>query len=306
LLESDLEAALGLWAETVGGHASLINVSENHTYRIDAPAGRFILRLHRAGYQSAPSIRSELAWLAALQGALPVAAPLVGSDGEALQVWNDRHLVLFRFEPGEEPQEDAPLVPLFRVLGRYAATLHLHDAGWRKPPGFTRMRWMADAILSPQGLWGDWRRTPGAGAVQARLMRLEQRLRELLVDESPGRYGLVHSDMRLANLLVDGDHVTLIDFDDCGYNWYLYDLAASLSLIETRPDLDQLIESWLEGYLPVRSLDQQDLALIRPLILLRRMALLAWIGTHADTDLARRHGRNFAADTAMLADRLLP
>jgi len=28
------------------------------------------------------------------------------------------------------------------------------------------------------------------------------------------RFGLIHADMRLANLLVDGDDVCVIDFDD--------------------------------------------------------------------------------------------
>ena len=111
--------------------------------------------------------------------------------------------------------------------------------------------------------------------------------------------------MRLANVLVDGDHVTLIDFDDCGFCWFLYDLAASLSFIEMRADLDALIASWRAGYESRRSLAAEDVEMIGPMILLRRMALTAWIGSHADTDLARRQAPSFAADTATLADRLL-
>ena len=32
----------------------------------------------------------------------------------------------------------------------------------------------------------------------------------------PARYGLIHADIRLANLLVDDGRVSVIDFDDCG------------------------------------------------------------------------------------------
>ncbi len=39
--------------------------------------------------------------------------------------------------------------------------------------------------------------------------------------------------MRLANLLIDGDRVTLIDFDDCGFGWFMYDFAAAISFFET-------------------------------------------------------------------------
>ena len=49
--------------------ATLINVSENWTYRIDDPAtGRSAaLRVHRPGYHDAGEIESELAWLEALR-----------------------------------------------------------------------------------------------------------------------------------------------------------------------------------------------------------------------------------------------
>jgi Ser/Thr protein kinase RdoA (MazF antagonist) len=165
-----------------------------------------------------------------------------------------------------------------------------------------------DSILDPDGLWGDWRAAPGVeGRVAAALHGLDADLRHRLeaFGTGPDRYGLIHADMRLANVLVDGNHVTLIDFDDSGFCWHLYDLAASLSFIETRPDLEDLIEAWCGAYRSRRALPADHLELIRPMILLRRMALLAWIGSHGETDLARRHAPRFAVDTADLARRLL-
>ena len=108
--------------------------------------------------------------------------------------------------------------------------------------------------------------------------------------------------MRLANLLVDGDRVTLIDFDDCGFGWFMYDLAASLSFIETSPQLASLKAGWIAGYEAVRPLSSDDLRIVDAMILLRRMALLAWIGSHAETGLARQHAGRFAVDTAALAE----
>ena len=115
--ESDIEAGLGQWTEAAGGRASLINVSENHTYRIVSPRGAYVLRLHREGYQSPASIRSELAWVAALRDQLPVPRPIAGLDGQLLQVIGGRHAVLFAHEPGTEPAEDADLRGV-RTLGR--------------------------------------------------------------------------------------------------------------------------------------------------------------------------------------------
>lgn len=306
---SEIEESLGLWPGTAGGRATLINVSENHTYRIDAPAGCSVLRLHRPGYQTENAIRSELALVDSLRGKLRVPKPLKGRNGDVLQsVGRERTAVLFDFEPGLEPPEEGDLRSLFTTLGRYAATLHRHVQSWTPPDTFERLHWHADSILDPDGLWGDWRRAPGvAGDVAVRLAEVDVALRDRLAryGENSHNYGLIHADMRLANVLVDGDRVTLIDFDDCGFCWFVYDLAASLSFIETRPDLAELISAWRDGYEKLRPLRDADVAMIGPMIVLRRMALTAWIGSHAETDLARKHAPRFAADTAALADHLL-
>ena len=47
---------------------SLINHSENLTYRIDEPSGqKTALRVHRVGYQSRENILAEISWMNALQ-----------------------------------------------------------------------------------------------------------------------------------------------------------------------------------------------------------------------------------------------
>ena len=64
----------------------------------------------------------------------------------------------------------------------------------------------------------------------------------------PERFGLIHADMRLANLIVGKGRIWLIDFDDCGFGWFLYDFATALSFIEDHPQVPKLKEAWIEGY----------------------------------------------------------
>ena len=312
-LQAELSLAtesLARWAEVAGGTPVLINLSENHTFRIDGPGdARHILRLHRPHYQSRTAINSELAWLDALVATtdIPVPIPLHGIDGEALQeVAPDRFAVLFRFEAGKEPRPEEDLVVLFAVLGRCAATAHSQIADWQQPENFVRPIWDAIGLLEPAGLWGDWRKAPHVeGEVLDDLTSLDAALRADLLRYGTDidRFGLIHADMRLANLLVEGERVTLLDFDDCGFGWFLYDLAASLSFFETSPQVPALIRSWLSAYMQVRPLKAEDIDMIDALILLRRMALLAWIGSHAETDLAKAHADGFARDTAAMARR---
>lgn len=304
-------AVLTRWPELAGARHALVNHSENHTYRLDGPRdARHMLRLHRPGYQSRAAIASELAWLEALATTvIPVPHPIAGADGEALQeVAPGRFAVLFRFETGAQPQISDDQTGLFRTLGRFAAEAHRHVIAWDKPEAFERPRWDADGLLGPDSAWGDWRGAPHvAGEVREGLEALEARLRVRLAEygEGPARFGLIHADMRLANLLVDGERTVLLDFDDSGFGWFLYDLAASLSFHETSQQVPILIRSWLSGYLEVRGLTAADIGMIDTMIMLRRMALLAWIGSHAETDLAKAHAEDFAADTARLAQQYL-
>ncbi len=300
------------WPVIAGGTPTLINLSENHTFRIDGDnSSRHVLRLHRPRYQSRTAIGSELSWLEAITDDtdIPVPRPIPGADGEIVQeVASERFAALFAFETGTEPQPDRDLVPLFATLGRYAATLHNHIAGWPQPEKFARPIWDAVGILEPSGLWGDWRKAPHVeGETLDLLTELDGALRADLADYGTDidRFGLIHADMRLANLLVDGERTVLLDFDDCGYGWFLYDLAASLSFIETSAQLPALIRAWLGAYMEIRPLKPDDLRMIDALILLRRMALLAWIGSHGETALAKAHAERFALDTATMAGKYL-
>ena len=304
--------ALGRWPIAADGQPVLINLSENHTFRIDGAGGaRHVLRLHRPRYQSRVAIGSELSWLEAITDETEIAVPrpIPGADGEIVQeVAPERYAALFAFERGSEPQPDGDLVPLFATLGRYAATLHNHAANWRQPDNFVRPIWDAIGILEPAGLWGDWRSAPNVyGDTLATLAALDQALRRDLTDYGTDldRFGLIHADMRLANLLVDREHTVLLDFDDCGFGWFVYDLAASLSFIETSPQVPALIRAWLGAYMEIRPLRADDIRMIDAMILLRRMALLAWIGSHSETELARTHTDRFALDTANLAVKYL-
>ncbi|GLQ56332.1 phosphotransferase enzyme family protein [Devosia nitrariae] len=307
--------ALKQWPIAPAVGIRLVNFSENHTFAITAADGaRYCLRVHRPGYQSTQSIESELTWLDALRAdtGLPVPQPLAGHDDLLLQSIDEdghlRHCVLFGHIEGREPSFGSGLEPIFEILGGYAARMHEHAANWARPSGFTRHVWSADQVLDSDGLWGDWRSAPGVdGSVRTVLDRLDERLRADLAayGTDADRFGLIHADMRLGNLLVDEERVSLIDFDDSGFCWFAYDFAAAVSFHETEPEIASLKDAWLRGYLPQRAVTREDIAALDTMVLLRRMALLAWIGSHNDTELARGHEPGFANGTAELAARYL-
>lgn len=315
-LEKLATSALGRWGLD-DASLRLINLSENATYRVDSPgrATPVILRVHREGYHSLDGIRSELAWMRALQSEAGVKTPqaIPGRDGKDIQTVahpalpNPRNCVLFEFIEGEEPQQHSLIEP-FKQLGEVTARTHQHSRRWARPPYFERLTWDFEHSLGRTPNWGPWREGPDATPDRLPLLQrlvdtMEKRLQRF--GQSPDRYGLIHADFRLANLLVHEGDTRVIDFDDCGIGWFLYDAATAVSFIEHRPDLDELLAAWMEGYRRVRELSAEEENELFTFVMLRRMTLFAWIGSHSETDLAKQEGPAYSVQTCELAERYL-
>ncbi len=319
-LQALAEQALGHYDRLpAAAGLEMINLSENATYRVRDPGSdrRWALRVHREGYHSTAAIASELAWLQALRndGAVLTPVPLPGSDGELIQTVSHallprpRNVVLFEWETGEEPAEDGPhLMDWFEVLGETTARMHLHEKAWQRPPGFERHTWDFDTSLGEHPHWGRWRDgmglTPEIESVFARTVELIGRRLERF-GQGPERFGLIHCDMRLANLLIDGDVTKVIDFDDCGFSWLMYDAATTVSFFEHRPEVPELMRAWVRGYRKVSELPEDDEHEIATFIMLRRLLLVAWIGSHSETDLAQSMGVSYTRGTVPLCEAYL-
>jgi Ser/Thr protein kinase RdoA (MazF antagonist) len=294
----------------------LLSLSENATYLVcdDAP---IVLRVHRPGYHSLAAIRSELAWMSALRRETVVQTPeLVRSAGgddvvTATVEGRELHVDAVSLIPGCTAEE-APEAVGFATLGELTAVMHEHVQRWSTPPDFTRFRWDLDAILGPGARWGDWRDASALSDTDREpITRAVHHITEKLAEFGMGadRFGLVHADLRLANLMVDPDTpsagITVIDFDDCGWTWHLADLGAVVAWIEDTPEAERIVREWLRGYLRVRPLPTEHLSLIPTFVMLRRIQLTAWIASHADADAAIAVGPEFATGTARLAERYL-
>jgi Ser/Thr protein kinase RdoA (MazF antagonist) len=310
------EEALDRYSVPSDSTLKLMNLSENATYLVESPSGyRSVLRVHRPNYHTREAITSELAWLAALRSDAGIVTAQTISDSSGNEIVDIssrdgqtmRYAVMFEFLSGEEPGVE-DIVAAFEPLGEITAHLHAHSRVWELPAFFRRHTWDYSHTLGENPIWGRWADNPWVKPEALPTMRwlaqtLESRLAAFGVRAE--RFGLIHADLRLANLLVDGETTKVIDFDDCGFGWYLYDLAAALSFIEHVPQVPDAIESWLRGYrrrLPIASDDEAE---IPTFVMLRRLLLVAWIGSHVETELAQEMGEDFVASTLGLAESYL-
>ena len=298
--------SLELWDLPAGSKARLINVSENETFLVEAPDGfKSILRIHREDYHTETAIACEHAWSRSLneEGGVKTPNILPGRNGSTVQsatstaLGQKRYLAMFEFVEGSEPDQQDDLTGGFEELGEIAAKTHLHSIDWERPEPFERLVWDLDTVLGKEATWGNWRDGPNIGQQTREVLeKVEATVIERLTRYGRGtdRFGLIHADMRLANLLITKGETRLIDFDDCGLGWLMYDFAAGISFMEDDPRIPELKQAWVQGYRSVRPLSEEDEVEIPTFVMMRRLALLAWIGSHSEVDIAKELAPTFA------------
>lgn len=304
-------AALAHWPP-LAAPARLVKARENIVFDVRFRDGtRGALRLHRPGYQSPAAITAELDWTNALaEAGLPVPRPLATLDGGWLTVAEDRPASLVGWLDGE-PMGDAAMalpgspgqqVRLFHDLGALLA--RLHTATDALPPGIGagRSAWDVPGLTGETPLWGRfWDNPVFQGAERAEMIAARamagERLAALRADGAD--FGLIHADVLRENVLVRGDGLALIDFDDSGWGFRLYDLGTALVQNLEEPGLGQMAAALADGYRagrPGSRVDGHDLAFFT---LMRCLASAGWIAGRAAADDPRQ--RLYAARALRLA-----
>lgn len=309
----------GLGAQT----PQLLKYRENAVFRIALESGEpAALRLHRPGYHDETSLKSELVWMAELRRAgLRVPAPVSTPDGrhivslDATADFGAQHADIVSWMNGSPlgqsgvplPHSLESLVTLFRSLGETMARMHAASDAWLPPPSFSRPAWDANGLLGEQPLWGRFWDCAGLSAAQARRLENLRKILQTQVDMLSTLdldYGLIHADLVRENVLLDGDCIELIDFDDGGHGWRMFDIATALFRNRHEPDYAVIKTALIEGYRTVRPLSDNALATLPLFMVLRSVTYIGWIGDrHAMPDAAERLQR-YVADTLGLADTL--
>ncbi len=311
-----MKALLAVYGFDAGSRVELLCLSENATYLVADGDRTAVMRVHRTGYHTVQEIASELAWTEALRDETGLSPPVViptAAEGSSLAIVrssplpDERFCVLFDYIDGAAP-EDEKAIEWAERLGGIAATLHRHAASWQAPTWFERFAWDIENIIGPLARWGDWRSGMKAGSDEQNLLaEAERTIVRRLAEFGKGdqRYGLIHGDLRLGNLMVENGQVRPIDFDDCGRGWHLWDLATALTFIEHETDVDAFVERWVAGYRSVWQLDEGAEAEVPTFLLLRRLQLIAWLALHPETEFAAELGATYRDGVCELAEQYL-
>lgn len=279
--------------------------SGNIIFRADVPGvsarpgalyvpGRYNLRV--LAINDTETIASELTWLAALrQAGLPVPEPVPTLDGRLFLevttpgVPQGRAVSLMRWLDGRHLGRVHPHHA--RSLGRVVARLHSFSCAWQPPPGFSRFHWDWD------GQFGERELGNTAGLIASIPDRLREpyrlvvrRVREVMdsFGRGPEAYGLIHADLYTENILFQAGEPRIIDFEDCGFGYWMSDIGVFLGQWPWTDEFPPIRDAFLEGYGQVRTLPEAQLRHLDLFVASQYAQMVLWSSAFMRDDPARR------------------
>jgi Ser/Thr protein kinase RdoA (MazF antagonist) len=226
-----------------------IGDAANYVFSFIKSGKTYYLRLTPGAQRTKAQIEAELDFIAYLNRAgASVSQPVRSINGRLIEetkvserlyfasVFEEAEGERFRYDSANPDKEH------FRLRGKILGQIHMLSRGYVPSGSFPRFKWNEDRLLT-----GINRFLPETETV---VWREFLKLKEILehYPQSDENFGLIHGDFGETNYRFLNDKMTVFDFDDCCYHWFLYDVAVSVYPHGWRREGRQLLDWLLEGY----------------------------------------------------------
>ena len=270
-----------------------LDAFESFIYEFERGATGCILRIGHSLRKSESLIRGEVDWINYLaDGGVSVARALRSSGGKFVEAIDDGEsgqflVTAFARAPGRPPWEAGWTPARFEEYGALLAKMHALAVTYQPVAEWRRPEW-DDTSMDFIKLY-----LPASEISAHRSHRvLLKHIHALPKDRNC--YGLIHQDAHQNNFFMDSDGtLTLFDFDDCAYSWYVNDVAIVLFYISMDAEelgfpsaaafSQEFMTHFLRGYRREYALDARWLREIPHFLKLRELELYAVV--HRDFEI---------------------
>lgn len=268
----------------------LLNGFESFIYEFTLDDENYILRIGHSLRRTSNLISGEVEWINYLaKGGASVAQAIYSGEGNLVETIDDGQggqflATAFIRAPGGPPGKESWAPTLFRQYGRLIGRMHALSKNYQpSKPEIKRPEW-DDPLMIDMVSW-----LPSSESLAIKRYEVLKKY----LDNMPRdvqNYGLVHQDAHAGNIFVDQHgHITLFDFDDCTYSWYVNDISIVLFYALTGRDdaaefIPKFMGSFLGGYVEENDLNLSSLMEIPQFLKLREIDLYAVIHRSFDVN----------------------
>lgn len=279
-LAAEIEQRYGLGPVAV----HLLYRGMNDIYRVDTAAGRYALRTWRATWRSLDEVAGELEYLNFLRANdFPASFPVQACDTSwffTLEAPEGvRPIALYEWAPGKKFAEALDVTVAARIGGLFAK-LHLLGAGFQRarPHSLKARAVSRDNLPHLLALLHDRPAERDLYTSLAETMRA--RFADIADIGLPD--GPCHGDFHPGNVHVEAGNPVLLDFDGCGTDYYVQDVANYVFGNEFYGFDACYGEAFLTGYRAVRPFTTEEVASFDFFLLSKSMRLLTGLAANVN------------------------
>jgi Ser/Thr protein kinase RdoA (MazF antagonist) len=209
----------------------ILDSFESFIYEFEHGAESYILRIGHSVRKSESLIQGEVHWINYLSdGGVSVARAISSKNGKLVESIDDGQggqflITAFMRAEGQKPWDAGWTPARFENYGHLLGQMHALAVDYQAIPTWERPAWDDDGMKFVEMY------LPASETI------VHQKYQSVLkhiysLPKSKTSYGLIHQDAHQNNLFMDGNgKITLFDFDDCVYSWFINDIAIVLFYI---------------------------------------------------------------------------
>lgn len=216
-----------------------------------------VLRITSDTQRSQQEIQSELDWINDLRAnSIRVCETVLSNTKKEIETFIEAdqtfHVVVFKKISGARVEDENLNEDIVHSWATQLAKMNQLSETYA-PPGFRRRRWDEDSTYL--------KALTALNETSEKIKNESLKVFQWMKNRAPQRneFGLIHADLHLGNFFYDQGQITVFDFDDSCYHWFMYDLAVPLLTLirnfeepEFHQKRDRLVKKFIDSYFSIR------------------------------------------------------